>query len=269
MDPAEESKADRGLATAIRLSLNLLLAQAHKFHLRKRSRPPPPLGQQTNQSSNLPLLRPIIVYISHQTALKSITNYLRRITALCKSTGFTANIELSPFKMLSEHPAKEDEISPLEPFLVPLESVASLHLPGDFTVSIQAKTLLGPIMPPTGTSTVFTTSISASEGGSLSHPKNTFTDAAELQAYILWVLEVALVRAIRLSDTSWEQTAQANEILKSVENSKSKNVRIMAESEHRLVVKVGYVGDPLSVDAVWDGRVQRDLKAHLNKNELS
>jgi len=87
------------LAQAIALSARLLLTQAHRERMRERSDVPPPLSAEKREEKLiLPVLRPIMSFVLHQSAQTSVNAYLGQVAHLlsaaqvenkCEQAGFS------------------------------------------------------------------------------------------------------------------------------------------------------------------------------------
>ncbi|KAL9008324.1 MAG: hypothetical protein Q9173_006535, partial [Seirophora scorigena] len=63
-------EGDSAIPTAIAMTLRILLSHAHRWNHRLRSRPPPPISDNPTPRRVYPLLRPIIEFNQHDTAIK-------------------------------------------------------------------------------------------------------------------------------------------------------------------------------------------------------
>lgn len=76
---AESSKEEDALAEAVVIAARLLLSHAHRDRLKKRSEVPAPMSdKQKEERPTLFLLRPIMSFIMHRTALDALNAYLAR-----------------------------------------------------------------------------------------------------------------------------------------------------------------------------------------------
>jgi len=71
------------LAQAIALAVRLLLTQAHRERLRTRSQVPPPMSDKKEEQPLLPILRPIMSFVLHRSALDQLNNYMGTIRRCC------------------------------------------------------------------------------------------------------------------------------------------------------------------------------------------
>ena len=78
----EGSGQEDGFAQAIVLAARLLLSQAHRERLKKRSNIPPPRSERQEETPLLPILRPIMSYMLHQAALDQVNALVNRLAAL-------------------------------------------------------------------------------------------------------------------------------------------------------------------------------------------
>lgn len=97
-DSAEEQ--DDALAHAIVLAARLLLSQAHRDRLKKRSEIPPPLSEkQKDENPILPILRPIRSFIMHRSALDRLNAYVETAASLLEKADIASSHQLAKFSL--------------------------------------------------------------------------------------------------------------------------------------------------------------------------
>lgn len=263
------NKNGQKVASAIWHALHLLLIHMHKMHLKRRSILPPPLtGGQRKQPPLVFLLRPIATYITHYTTYTSIKTIITKLGILAKSANLSSTFSVEPFKsLLTPLPKSTEEVSPLDPFLVPLDSTITAIFPGSLQVVITIRTFF--FSPINGNR--FSVTVTTSENDTSQYPKMDFSDFPELRAYLLWCFELGVVTELR-APGGWEHSGQPNEAILHVKDESTEKVRWMkavVESENKMVVEVGYLGDLEKTELVLDGRGQKDLKELLGKEGIS
>src|SRR5690606_3228331 len=104
----------------------------------------------------------------------------------------------------------------------------------------------------------FSVTVTTSENDTSQYPKMDFSDFPELRAYLLWCFELGVVTELR-APGGWEHSGQPNEAILHVKDESTEKVRWMkavVESENKMVVEVGYLGDLEKTELVLDGRGQ-------------
>lgn len=128
--PAEATTAsqDDRLAQAALLTARLLLSQAHRDRLRKRSEMPAPLSDQTNDDERfpLPILRPIMMVMLHQSALERVNEYISTIDDALTAAKIDHKVERATLS-----PSKREQTTTAEKLITgallqPLKSSATL-----------------------------------------------------------------------------------------------------------------------------------------------
>ncbi|KAK3679370.1 RNA polymerase II mediator complex subunit [Recurvomyces mirabilis] len=110
LDDSDNVSAKGGLeqdsvAQAIALASRLLLTQAHRDRLRKRAEVPLPISENRKDDQPLlPILKPIIAFLMHQTAIDQCNTYLKRLDKLLSK----ANLEYQWEKAHVNLPALSD-----------------------------------------------------------------------------------------------------------------------------------------------------------------
>ena len=77
------SSEEDALAQAIILAARLLLSQGHREKLKNRSEIPPPMSdKQKDEGPTLPILRPIMSFVLHRSAVDQLNAYVETVTSL-------------------------------------------------------------------------------------------------------------------------------------------------------------------------------------------
>ena len=86
---------DGRLAEGIALTLRLLLSNAHRQNLYRRSQPPPPLTERKRPLPPYALLRPVLGHLLHQSAVDSLRRLFKCLKDALQSAGLHARATLS------------------------------------------------------------------------------------------------------------------------------------------------------------------------------
>ncbi|KAK4547522.1 hypothetical protein LTR36_000478 [Oleoguttula mirabilis] len=97
--PQAESHSQNDAAQAIAIAARLLLTQAHRERLKKRSQVPPPLSEKKDERAVLPILRPVMSFVLHQYAQDEVNAYLNRATAILSAADITNTCERAGFSL--------------------------------------------------------------------------------------------------------------------------------------------------------------------------
>lgn len=115
------------LPQAVALISRLLLSYTHRERLKQRSQVPPPLSMKTPEPPTAPILRPILAFLSHQSALKSLDAYLERIKSLLTAASITYTA--TPARFSADVFSSTDTIHSLVSTIVaPLRTTCLLNL---------------------------------------------------------------------------------------------------------------------------------------------
>ena len=123
-----ESRPQDALAQALVLSARLLLTQAHRERMRKRSDIPPPLSAEKKEEKQiLPILRPIMSFVLHQSAQTSVNAYLGRVAHLLSATQVENTFEQAGFSF-GDTASLSNAESLIAKFMQPWVSEARLEI---------------------------------------------------------------------------------------------------------------------------------------------
>lgn len=96
-DPS--SSQDR-LAQATVLTARLLLSQAHRNRLKKRSEVPPPMSDKRTDSKPLiPILRPLLSFVMHQRTIERLNSYLHETARILRTAKLEVNLRPAGFSL--------------------------------------------------------------------------------------------------------------------------------------------------------------------------
>lgn len=139
----EETKNDR-LAQAIAHVAGLLLTQAHRERLHKRSEVPAILMEQQNSQPRLQILRPILSFVRHQSAIDQLNTYLHQIEALLAAAKIRTSVRGAHLALPTTDVNSAEDLCKL--LLQPWRSDSAITIYDDkengFTVNIDIMTSL-------------------------------------------------------------------------------------------------------------------------------
>ncbi|KAK0891750.1 RNA polymerase II mediator complex subunit [Friedmanniomyces endolithicus] len=75
----------------------MLLSQAHREKVKKRSAVPPPMSERKDERQSLPILRPIMAFMLHKAAIDQINSYQARIESLLSATSIEHRTQPAAF----------------------------------------------------------------------------------------------------------------------------------------------------------------------------
>lgn len=135
------------VAEGIFLTLSLLLTYQHRQNHRRRTQPPPPITVQKRPTPAYNLLRPLITRLDHQRAVTAIHTLLQPLCSVLNSAGISPppnyTITTSPITHTST------TLSPTESIILSmvdrLESIATLNLLPNVTITITSRTAMFPV----------------------------------------------------------------------------------------------------------------------------
>jgi len=264
---------DDELAELIALSLRILLSNAHRRNLLRRSQLPPPLTERKPPRTTYAILRPILTYLQHQSALTSLSSFLGTMMQALSAAGLQSNlfsVTLSSLDLSIVGEANANSSKPTVEALIeiltrPLESSTTVTLPASSKLQIKTRTHLYP--PMVGTEYNVTTTASPS-GLDVSVPSNIhFNSKSDLLDYILHLLTLDIVTAIsNFPATSAVDSAESNgepwlatdphsgELTKSFGNLGRSKRMLVGVSQTKLEAKWGWMnGKPEEGRYAWDG----------------
>ena len=124
----ESSREEDALAQAVILAARLLLVEAHRDRLKKRSEIPPPLSDKTaNERPLLPLLRPVMAFIMHRSMMEQLNAYLDTILNVLSAAKINTSLQPARFEFESK-PDEVNVVTLLSLLTQPLRSKASLNM---------------------------------------------------------------------------------------------------------------------------------------------
>lgn len=146
-DPLE---GDSAIPSAIAMTLRILLSHAHRSNHRLRSQPPPPISDNPTPRRLYPLLRPVIEFNQHDTAIKAahhLLGNLSRTLSIAKLPSSPEDRETCPKSALTTLLAKPHPLSlsslPSR-LLRPHRTTMSIHLLPSTRATIDIHTSTSP-----------------------------------------------------------------------------------------------------------------------------
>ncbi|KAF6235140.1 hypothetical protein HO173_006769 [Letharia columbiana] len=197
----EAPAGDSAIADAIALSLRVLLSQAHRQNLHRRSQIPPPLRENKPSRPTYALLKPVIEHLQHQFQVASLQDFLSGLhkSLSAASLPFSFNPPTPPHNFaalstISDHPNGSVAETLLQSLTSPLHSTTTLHLPTSSTTAvIDIHTTL---LPPHH-STTYTLTIRASSPSTTLAALPTSTHLTTLSAvteHIIHILTLSILQ---------------------------------------------------------------------------
>ncbi|KAM0720800.1 hypothetical protein Q7P37_003085 [Cladosporium fusiforme] len=78
------SNPDDATAQAMALGARLILSQAHRDRLRKRSEVPQPMAERNEEKPVLSILKPLTSFLLHKSSLRAVNSYISRVVEALK-----------------------------------------------------------------------------------------------------------------------------------------------------------------------------------------
>lgn len=194
-DLLDAGHGDDSLAQASIITARLLLSQAHRDRLRKRSQPPPPLSEkQKDDKPVLPILRPIMSLILHRSALDQLSDYLSTISRVLEAAHVEHSLQQPKLPSSNTiNPSKNDTTAAesliTTTLLRPLISTATLNIPSPLNPQTLNLTLSTSLAPPSS-GPLYNLHLPTSQQPYHTTDFTTFTSAAS------WLLSSALATTI-------------------------------------------------------------------------
>lgn len=115
------------LANSIGHSIRILLTFAHRQNLYRRTQPPPPISQRRRHTPEYLLLRPVLVYLQHNSHVRWFESFLKDMYQVLKSAGVNCDYTATPFASVDlQHKTRFPKVEALiHAFFAPLESTFS------------------------------------------------------------------------------------------------------------------------------------------------
>ena len=126
-EATDESHEHDVLADSIGHSIRIFLTFAHRQNLYRRTQPPPPLSQRRRHTPEYLLLRPVLVYLQHNSHVRWFESFLKDMYQVLKSAGVNCDYTATPFASVDlQHKTRFPKVEALiRAFFAPLESTFS------------------------------------------------------------------------------------------------------------------------------------------------
>ncbi|KAF2473112.1 uncharacterized protein BDR25DRAFT_332783 [Lindgomyces ingoldianus] len=206
-----DDRSEDWLAQKIAEALRILLAHEHHMRLHRRSQVPPPLTQNRRVHPSPPLLRTMLTFFHHTSAVNSLQNYLDLTVAAMTSAGLNTSshvVRENSWAHLIEALKKpqDKDLSVADQILrslsKPFDGTATLTLPSSNEtrpelITINTRTYMGaPIF-----GSEYKVIVPPSLGVVLDLPQDQkrefrFTSATELEHYLDWILSLDLTHSL-------------------------------------------------------------------------
>jgi mediator of RNA polymerase II transcription subunit 17 len=259
------------LAELIALSLRILLSYAHRQNLRRRAQLPPPLTERKPPRLVHAIIRPILTYLQHQSALTALRGFLSNIVEPLRAAGLTCEFAVNPLSSLNLSTVTDTNVSSgkstvdalIETLTRPLASSATITLPASTKLALEIRTHL--YLPTFGTEYIVTNTTSSSHSNHSEPPSITFASKSDFQDHLLHLLTLDTVTTINtfpsLTDVDdaksksepWLVTdAHSGELTKSFGGLGRSKRMVIAVDRDRLEVRWGWMnGKPEVGRYVW------------------
>ena len=254
------------LAESIALSLRILLSYAHRQNLRRRSQLPPPLTERKPPRVIYAILRPILTYLQHQSALTATRRSLRVMLRPFVAAGLRCDFDVATLSSLkpmtlvevNTDPGKAQVETLIDALNRPLESSVTITLPALTKLDVRIRTHLYP--PTLGTDYIVTANATAPP--SIPSTIN-FTSASDFEEHLLHLFTLDIVTTIvnfppagnaEIQSDTWLATdAHSGELTKSFSDLGKSKRMVISVLRDKLEIKWGWMnGKPEQGSYVWD-----------------
>lgn len=232
---------DNALATAIVLAARLLLSQAHRDRLKKRSEVPASLSDtKKDEKPVLPILRPIMSCIMHNAALHRLNAYTESVSVLLRAAGIDHSQQPARFTLPNESDGVNAEAL-ITTLMQMWTSEASLAindpLNREMSLEVKIETTLG-----YGFGSAFTISIGSAKDAYRAESMEECMDAADAK------LASALAKAIAMNmDDEWKCNEREALIVRDARNGeKSQSISVSVDGKEKTLSL-----NSLSETTVW------------------
>ena len=90
---------DNATAQAIALGARLILSQAHRDKLIKRSEVPAPMAERSEEKPVMSILKPLTSFLLHKSSLKAVNSYIAKATAVLSLAGIDVTASRAVFEL--------------------------------------------------------------------------------------------------------------------------------------------------------------------------
>lgn len=192
------------IPNTIAVALPILLSHAHRQSLWRRSQPPPPIAESPPPRPFYALLRPILEFVQHDTAIKAVNGFLGHLKRVLSAADLPFSVDETVSSLRSWDELDEPSRSQgsmvdmlVNRLLRPHHTQMTLHLPSKRTIlKLDIRTS---ILPPTlGTSLQLSIVSSVPDSGIATMPQTVqFSALGKLRKHILYLIGLDIVSALK------------------------------------------------------------------------
>lgn len=95
----DNNNPDDAVAQAMALAARLILSQAHREKLEKKSEVPLPMAERNEEKTILPILSPLLSFSLHKSSLTAVNSYVDRISAVLSSAAVAVTTSHAAFQL--------------------------------------------------------------------------------------------------------------------------------------------------------------------------
>ena len=95
----DSASADDAIAQALALGARLILSQAHRDKLAKRSEVPEPMADRNEEKPVMSILRPLTSFLIHKSSLKAVNAYIAKATSILSLAGIDVKASCAVFEL--------------------------------------------------------------------------------------------------------------------------------------------------------------------------
>jgi mediator of RNA polymerase II transcription subunit 17 len=97
--PNSSANPDDAIAQAMALGARLILSQAHRDKLSKRSEVPQPMAERNEERPVMSILTPLASFLLHKTSLNAVNSYIARATSVLSLAGIDVTASRAVFEL--------------------------------------------------------------------------------------------------------------------------------------------------------------------------
>jgi len=216
LSESDASQTERSMPLLVATAVKILLSHAHRENYNRRSRPPPPLTERPPPRLLYHILRPILSYFQHRSALEGAQQFFGSLSGVLGLAGIFVGVEKPEhsFNILTFLETKLRTTAPFVERLVksmidPLESSVSINLPAapaTFVIRIRTHTM--------GTEYKIETEAPATSLLAPIPQGLRFTDPRDLEDHALHLFTLGIISIIESNEgkRKWSATSLHGEI---------------------------------------------------------
>lgn len=93
------SNPDDVMAQAMALGARLILSQAHRDKLSKRSEVPPPMGERNEEDPVKSILRPLMSFVLHKSSISAVNSYMDKVASILSLAKIDVTVSHAAFQL--------------------------------------------------------------------------------------------------------------------------------------------------------------------------